>query len=468
MGNSKATYWRRREWLAVGAVSGAGAMQSLVSPLRRIANQQSDGPLRVIDVREFGAVADGQTDDRATIAAAARVAAESSPAILYFPPGTYLVGEGPPPQLGDGVVALGAGARSVLKRAPGTRYFALLVNADYAENSIGNRDIVVRDLTFDSNGAEQIPPYNEFKHGIGLIGVHNALVSNCRFINLSGDGIYVGSTIDGTERPNYSRNIRIADSHFEGQRQGRNGISVIDAEDVTISGNTFDGIASSIMPGGIDLEPNQPWERVIGVTIAANTFRDCRSAVIAYAANTEQAALLTIVGNAVNGTRDNGYAIGVLEWADGVIAENVISGPAGPGIVVTGCSGLVVQGNFVREGRSHGVQLERTRNASISGNVIRATDREAFHFTDCSLLSVSGNTGAGWSRQAAAGGSAILGSGSTHDVVLTGNAFDGENRDTTAVRTRDRCTGWQLFGNLFQGVRRRTQLVGRNRVNDGD
>ncbi|MCH7476431.1 MAG: right-handed parallel beta-helix repeat-containing protein, partial [Gemmatimonadetes bacterium] len=230
-----------------------------------------------VDVRDHGATGDGVTDDRAAVVAAANLAAEATDrSTLYFPAGTYLINDGPPPSIGDNVTVVGEGAASVLKRGAGATYFALLVNRDYAENTAGNRNIAIHNLSFDANGANQDPPFDQFKHCIALIGVRNAVVRGCRFFNLSGDGVVVSSTSDATDRPNQSRMIRIVENDFEGGTNGRNGISIIDAADVVISSNTFTGVAADTHPGGIDLEPDLPGQDITNVIVVGNTFENCR------------------------------------------------------------------------------------------------------------------------------------------------------------------------------------------------
>jgi hypothetical protein len=82
----------------------------------------------MISVRDYGAVGDGVTDDTAAICAAeADRSAKATGAILYFPPGTYLVRPtGDPtkkicvPILGTNCEIRGAGAgRSIIRLADG-------------------------------------------------------------------------------------------------------------------------------------------------------------------------------------------------------------------------------------------------------------------------------------------------------------------------------------------------------------
>lgn len=69
------------------------------------------------DVREYGAVGDGQTDDSTAVAAAIASVENAGGGIVYFPPGVYVVGQ--VAVTGNGVTILGAGAACSTLRANG-------------------------------------------------------------------------------------------------------------------------------------------------------------------------------------------------------------------------------------------------------------------------------------------------------------------------------------------------------------
>lgn len=77
---------------AVGAVALSGTAAAGAIPTAAGADSDTGGTLpRVINVADFGASGDGSTDDTAAIQSA--IAASQSGDAIYFPPGTYLVGQ---------------------------------------------------------------------------------------------------------------------------------------------------------------------------------------------------------------------------------------------------------------------------------------------------------------------------------------------------------------------------------------
>src|SRR5690606_715077 len=120
--------------------------------------------------------------------------------------------------------------------------------------------------------------FSEHQALMFLSGVEDVTVTNCEFLNMQGDGINLARTaIGGQDSGVQNRRIRIVGNLFDGvDRRGRNGISIIQGYDVTISENTFTRVSRSNMPGAIDIEPNLFDESAIiaDIHITNNTFYD--------------------------------------------------------------------------------------------------------------------------------------------------------------------------------------------------
>lgn len=100
-----------------------------------------------------------------------------------------------------------------------------------------------------------------------------------------GDGIYLGvSSASGSV--NYSSNVVIRDVLCDDNK--RNGLSVISVNGLLVEGSAFINTTGTPPQNGIDLEPNSPTEKLVGVT-----FRDCY-----------------VAGNAAAGTQIYGGAFG--------------------------------------------------------------------------------------------------------------------------------------------------------------
>jgi len=126
----------------------------------------------VCDVKAYGALGDGSTDDTAAVQAAATAAAGK---VLIFPAGTYVL---------DGValhsetLVCGAGREATtlkLKDSAAGDIFSITSKSN----------VVVRDMTFDMNAAAQGTPTDTYAHcAIDANTVNYLSVANCRFENL--------------------------------------------------------------------------------------------------------------------------------------------------------------------------------------------------------------------------------------------------------------------------------------------
>lgn len=146
-----------------GEVRGLGAEDSASTELSSPVGAVVTG-VQTIDVRAFGAKGDGVTDDRAAIQSAIDHA-PSSGAIIYFPPGVYLLKSFHPSNLNSGILRMksnitfaGTGAGSEIRLHAGWyagKEFNIFSNYDnHDPNRFGiYNNIVFRDLLINANGA---------------------------------------------------------------------------------------------------------------------------------------------------------------------------------------------------------------------------------------------------------------------------------------------------------------------------
>ncbi len=99
----------------------------------------------------------------------------------------------------------------------------------------------------------------EAQHAFQVSGASNVLLDHVHASDVYGDFVYVGP-----ENGQPSRNVTIANSTFE--RSGRQGISVTDAENVTIAANHLSGVPQSIF----DIEPNTASQEARSIRIIGN------------------------------------------------------------------------------------------------------------------------------------------------------------------------------------------------------
>jgi parallel beta-helix repeat protein len=229
-------------------------------------------------------------------------------------------------------------------------------------------------------------------HGLALVGAHNVTLENVTIQNAPMDGIYLTNTVDPTQHRTYCRKINIQKSKFIACH--RNGISVIDADDVTIANNEFRDITGD--PGSpVDVEPNHPEQHGNRVAIRDNLAYRCYrgiSLVLQFGGPTSE----NFHGESVTGNKIVGMLYGwgiyvLLQQAGATISGNTIEGPAGDGILVEGSSGVLVTNNVIVDpGRCHTVG---NCGRPASGVGIRIVDRKGSPFVaNANGNVVSGNT----------------------------------------------------------------------------
>ena len=214
------------------------------------------GPLKdAVNVKDFGAVGDGVTDDYAAVQAALNAGN-----IVYFPAGTYLIKGANSEQL-DGLklksnqTVFGDGFSSILKQDSSCAY---LMSANQWLGGTPNpkdniRSIHIHDLAF----VNETGTFNEHSHLLNINAVSDVVVERSLFKGFRGDGIYIGSSnVADVERHN--ERITVRDCFFDGvNRENRNPISIIDGDTILIERNEFREFSKAGMPGAIDVEPNQ-------------------------------------------------------------------------------------------------------------------------------------------------------------------------------------------------------------------
>jgi len=225
-------------------------------------------------------------------------------------------------------------------------------------------------------------------HGLALAGAHNVTIENVTIQNAPMDGIYLSSTVDPAQHRTYCQKINIQKCNFIACH--RNGISVIDADDVTISNNNFRDITGD--PGSpVDVEPDLPEQHGNRIAIRHNLAFRCYRGIMMTLQNggptSENFREETIIGNKIVGTL-YGYGIYVaVQQRGATVSGNTIEGPAGEGIYLFGSSQVQVTNNVITDpGRCHtvgncrkeaagtGIRVEGLSDGNvITGNTIKDT-----------------------------------------------------------------------------------------------
>ena len=146
------------------------------------------------------------------------------------------------------------------------------VNEEYSIFGINSAENV---SIFGGNiiGTRENAHNTEYGMGVHISDSKNIHVSTA-VKNTTGDGIYVTNSSD---------NIIIENCNFEGN--GRNGITIIAAENIEIRNTTFKNVKYKAPMAGIDAEPNTNLQVVRNVLVENCVFENCKNAVTASATN---------------------------------------------------------------------------------------------------------------------------------------------------------------------------------------
>ena len=143
-------------------------------------------------------------------------------------------------------------------------------------NLIGISDVVIdfNNAKLNMNFAEYTA--GEWRHCLNLKGVSNVNIKNVYCYGAGGDGIYIGANGDGK----YSENVNFDNINIDKCR--RQGISIVSVSRCYINNAYISNIKGTPPAFGIDIEPNNPLDKIEGVVLSnINTF-NCDGGGIAF------------------------------------------------------------------------------------------------------------------------------------------------------------------------------------------
>ncbi|MGW5876717.1 right-handed parallel beta-helix repeat-containing protein [Nocardiopsis terrae] len=402
----------------------------------------------VHDVRAYGAVGDGATDDTAALQAALSQVSEAGGGTVWVPGGTYSI-QAPPLRVHRNTrIAL---APDAVVRRDGER--TLLTNGDPGQDlpgHTGHGNILLEGGVWDGN-AGQVPRYNNilsFGHADGITvrdtvvrdvpGYHaiefnssrRIRVDNVRFegvadpegtrsyteavqLDLAKASAYfgefgpyddtpctdvtiVGCTFTGSDTPGVGPWPRGAGSHAATRGRAHSGVRVLGCH---FENCTREGVHAYV------------WNQL---AVHANTFTGCSGGVaVAAIVDTKDndtrppgwgdptglsqpVTDVVITGNTFtdSGThvpvRLDGYPNG--GWIDNVvITGNTVNGSASYGIDGRRVRGLVCTANLLAGTTTSAIRLDTATGNSISTNTVTGTDGTGFYLVSCPDTVVSGN-----------------------------------------------------------------------------
>jgi len=243
---------------ALAASAGAALVGFLQSGTGAVARTVEDKGRETVTITDFlpdGYVTDGTVDYSTEIQAA--IDAHKGKRIIFPAGGTYLAA---------GITLSGSTYNGTHLVIEGT--FLLKAAAGGANvQSVSWGGIIFHDVekcridipgVMDGNRANQ--DASQQRHCLMLLGVRDMAVGINNFRELRGDGIFIAQKTLATPSTN-TNNLTIGVTNaFNSADDGRNAISIISGENITLAGGTsikVGGVIAAVrMPGGFDIEPD--------------------------------------------------------------------------------------------------------------------------------------------------------------------------------------------------------------------
>ena len=405
------------------------------------------------NVREFGAVGDGQGDDTEAI----QHAVSQGDGVLHFPPGTYRITQSIEVRLAKrGPLSIdgSGGSAKVVMAGPGPVFRLVGTHGGTGDpgSRKGNlashqrlptiRNIEVEGAHAEADGFELVETMQSVfegvmvtrcRHGIHLIKRNrNVLINHCHIYFNTGVGVY----LDGVNL----HQINIASSHISYNRLGGIRLDRSEGRNLQITGN--------------DIEYNNHKSHSAKPEPTAEIYID----TTAEGASVNE---VTIASNTIQATGSSGGAnIRIMEKPDSsrppglfAISGNII-GSQENNVHLTGCYGVAISGNTIYSCEHRNLFIEDSRLINISGKTFRRhTPRygTGVRFTGCSDVAFTGCSILDETAEGQPDLTALLELDRCKRINITGSQF---LNGTIGMAGKD-CSHVTLTGNTLHDTRER-------------
>jgi len=326
-----------------------------------------------INVKQYGALGDGATDDTKAIAAAVNLRVSAGALSVYFPEGTYLISAAI--AIPSDIRIFGDGALSIVyQQTPGKNVF----QAAAAENS-SVAGVTIENMSFRGSGGFQN------SYALSLSSARQVVFQNnsASAIPL----IAIGSVAD-SGGSHHSQQFQIRGNHASGQFGEGAAILVAYVSDGEIADNVIDGYDHGIQYWGGDAARHPSMRGVARLKIASNTVSNVAGGIWGSAGDH-----IEITGNGASNCAD------VCLDAEGsthvTFSGNTIRNSVNGGIATFyGSAGVVITSNTVYQDENHGAALYFhgtgvTSDVFVSGNSLQVLGSAPAITTDLDVLAKS-------------------------------------------------------------------------------
>lgn len=207
-----------------------------------------------MNVRQFGAKGDGETDDTAKIQKALDTVKN-----VHVPDGTYMV---------NAITTVALNSKNHLSLSENATIKAIANSAStYYVLSISNvSDVIVEGGTISGDKTTHTGETGEWGHCIRIVnGASNIVIRDVKLIDAWGDGIYVNNATD----------VRTENVIVDNAR--RNGYSIISATNFHSLNDTIKNVIGTDPQAGVDIEPNEATDKLQNIVFENTVIKDCKS-----------------------------------------------------------------------------------------------------------------------------------------------------------------------------------------------
>ncbi len=332
-----------------------------------------------VNVRSFGAVGDGVTDDTAAIQAAIDFGYTAGCGV-FIPPQTFLCST---LRYYSDTRIYGAGWRSVIKCKPYTDDNLFRPN----DVEVGEQNVIFENFCLDGNRANQNTDLNIPRHGIALYKTSNVWIIGMKIGNFEKDSIYIGVYQIYGKTSGPSENVRVINCFLHGNH--RHGIGITSGRNILIEGCTIKEVDDL----GIDMEPNSAtMDYIEHVKIVSNDFINIglnpyggagTASAVTFSASGNQFRDIAVLNNdcRADGIYANGFRF--LACLSNNVRNLIISGNRtgglyiNTGILISGASQYITITNNnlstdrpIGDNRAGITLQDNVKHCAIVGNVI--------------------------------------------------------------------------------------------------
>ncbi|MFZ5662471.1 MAG: right-handed parallel beta-helix repeat-containing protein [Pseudomonadota bacterium] len=286
-----------------------------------------------LNVRNYGALGNGTSDDTAAIQAAIN-ALPSDGGTVYIPAGTYMI---------DAVKSIRLRSKMHLELDPAAVLKAIPNGAEKAYVVLASKctDVEISGGQIIGERYGHLVTTGEWGHAIFIRGSQRVTIRDIRVADCYGDGISLGAAPVWQSAPIYSEDVAIANVVSTNNR--RQALTIGRAKYVQVHDSEFSNSNGVKPQTGIDIEPDMPDEGGIADRI---TIKNC----------------------VIRGNRT--YGINIFKGARNITIRGcTIEENGSCGLVTVGCTGIYIAVNTVRRNSATGIFIQYdTTNCQISQN----------------------------------------------------------------------------------------------------